>query len=77
MSRLGKRPHLVTKGKTGIYSCDSDCPNWKSMSVCSHTVAVAHISGQMQEFCDQYRKQKRLPSSFLPGEVGNKGNRIN
>ena len=30
MSRSGKRPHLVTKGKGARFSCDSDCPNWDS-----------------------------------------------
>ena len=44
---------------------------------------VAHVNGEMQEFCNQYRKQKRLPSitklllTGLPGGVGKKGNRIN
>ena len=30
MSKLGKRPHLVSKGKSlGKFSCDNNCPNWK------------------------------------------------
>ena len=41
ISRQGKQPHLVTKGKGYRYSCDSDCPNWKSLGICFHTVAVA------------------------------------
>ena len=82
MSRKGKRPHLVTCGKNGRYSCDSDCPSWKSLGICSHSVAVAHTNDSLQEFCDYYRKSKRLPSitqlllSGMPSGVGNKGNRV-
>ena len=82
MSRKGKRPHLVTCGKNGRYSCDSDCPNWKSLGICSHSVAVAQTNDSLQEFCDYYRKSKRLPSmsqlllSGMPSGIGNKGNRV-
>ena len=82
LSRRGKRPHLVTCGKNGRYSCDSDCPNWKSLGICSHSVAVAQMNGSLQEFCDYYRKSKRLPSmsqlllSGMPSGMGNKGNRV-
>ena len=82
MSRRGKRPHLVTCGKNGRYSYDSDCPNWKSLGICSHSVAVAHVNNSLQEFCDYYRKLKRLPSmsqlllSGMPSGMGNKGNRV-
>lgn len=82
MSRHGKRPHLVTKGKGNKFSCDNDCPNWKSLGICSHSVSVAHLNGQMREFCDQHRKHKHLPSitklvlTGLTGGVGNKGNRV-
>ena len=62
MSRKGKRPHMVTCGKNGRVSCDSDCPNWKSLKICSHCVAVAHVNDSLQAFCDQYRKSKHLPS---------------
>ena len=61
MSWSGKRPHLITCTKQGKYTCDSECPNWKSMNICSHSVA-AHVSNSLQEFCDLYRKLKRLPS---------------
>lgn len=82
VSRKGKRPHLVTKGKAGKFSCDSECANWKSLGLCSHVVAVAHTNGQLEEFCNSYRKLKKLPNisklllTGLPGGVGNKGNRV-
>ena len=72
----------MTCGKNGRYSCDSDCPNWKSLGICSHSVAVAQMNDSLQEFCDYYRKSKRLPSmsqlllSGMPSGMGNKGNRV-
>ena len=82
-SRKGKRPHLVTRNKGGKFSCDNDCPNWKSIGFCSHSIAVAQVNGQLEEFCNILRKSKRLPSisqlvlTGLPAGLGNKGNRVN
>lgn len=42
-----KTPHLVTPTKGGGYACDVNCPNWKSISICSHSVAVAEINGKL------------------------------
>ena len=44
LSRSGKRPHLVKCGKGGRVSCDSDCPNWKSLNICSHCVVAAETN---------------------------------
>ena len=44
-SRSGRRPHLVTKTSSGKFSCDKECPNWKSIWVCSHCIAVAQVNG--------------------------------
>lgn len=62
ISCSGKRPDLVTSTKQGRYACDNDCPNWKAMKLCSHCVAVAELNGSLQEFCDLYRKTKRVPN---------------
>ena len=44
-------PHLVTTGKKkGSYMCDVKCPNWKSQNLCSHSVAVAEINGELHQF---------------------------
>ena len=32
LSYSGKPPHMVTPKKNGDFSCDSSCPNWKSLS---------------------------------------------
>ena len=82
-SRSGKRPHLVTSTKQGMYVCDNDCPNWKAMKLCSHSVAVAELNGSLKEFCDLYRKTKRVPNmsrlalTGLPSGIGKKGNQVN
>jgi hypothetical protein len=72
-------PHLVKPGvKTGSYTCDSNCPNWKSQSLCSHTVAVAELHGELKEFL-LCRKKKGEPSVLrlvtcnMPKGRGNKG----
>ena len=79
-SHSGKRPHLVTKITSGKFSCDKECPNWKSIGVCSHCIAVAHVNGKLQEFCESVEKSKRSPNvthlllTGLPSGTGNKGN---
>ena len=55
-------PHLVNQGKGGKVSCDGDSPNQKSMGISSHSVAVAHLNGSLNEFCNFYRKSKHVPS---------------
>ena len=81
-SRSGKRPHLVKCEKGDRVSCDNDCPNWKSLNICSHTVAVAESNNCLHEYIDFYRKSKHLPSipwlvlTGLPTGNGNKGNRV-
>ena len=39
LSYSGKPPHMVTPKKNGDFSCDGSCPNWKSLGICSHSVA--------------------------------------
>ena len=50
MSRSGQRPHLVLPCKGSQFKCDSDCVNFKSLGICSHSVAVAEINQQLLEF---------------------------
>jgi len=62
LSRSGKRPHPVKYGKGGRVSCDSDCPNWKSLNIYSYCVVSAETNNCLCEFVDYYRKSKSLPS---------------
>ena len=79
LSYSGSTPHLVTPVKGGGYSCDSSCPNWKSMAFCSHTVAVAERNGQLPEFLQFLQKKKKTPNvtslitANMPRGCGRKG----
>jgi len=50
LSYSGKATHLVVSSKTGNFICDFNCPNWKGLGICSHSVVVAVVNGQLQEF---------------------------
>ena len=56
LSYSGKTPHLVTSLKGGGFTCDANCPNWKSIAFCSHSVAVAEINEKLPQFI---RKKKK------------------
>ena len=49
---------MVTKKKTGQYCCDGTCPNWKSLGICSHTVAAAEDNCDLQSFVTWFAKAK-------------------
>ena len=38
LSYSGKIPHLVGFNKTGGFTCDSNCANWKGLGIYSHSV---------------------------------------
>ena len=77
LSYSGKPPHMVTPKRNGDFSCDSSCPNWKSLGICSHSVAVAETNGRLQEFLSA--KKKKTPSvtglltTNMPKGRGRKG----
>ena len=79
LSHSGNAPHLVTPQKKDSFSCDSRCPNWKSLSLCAHTVAVAEAYGKLQQFIVFLQKKKRPPNltklvtSSMPQGRGRKG----
>ena len=58
MSHRGLAQHMVTPKKGGEFSCDSNCPNWKSIGICSHSVAVAEVNGKLAHFLSAKKKKK-------------------
>ena len=46
-SRSSSVPHFVQWLPIGQYVCDSRCLQWKSCALCSHTVAVAGLNGDL------------------------------
>ena len=78
-SRGGKRPHLVVAGKGGQFKCDEECLNFKSIGICSHTVAVAQLNNSLQQFIGWFMKAKKKPNFTkiathdMPAGRGRKG----
>ncbi len=79
LSYSGKSPHMVTPIKGGGFSCDSNCANWKSLGICSHSIAVAEINGKLSEFVAFVQKKKKRPNitklttASMPKGRGRKG----
>ena len=69
-SKSGKRPHLVNPGKGGKFACDGSCPNYKSVSLCSHTVAVAEVNGMLSAYIDYFKKLKKIPNLSALAKTG-------
>ena len=59
LSCSGKRPHLVLLCKGGRFKCDSDCHNFKSLCICSHSAAIAECNNFLKEFLAYFRKAKK------------------
>ena len=72
-------PHMVTKGQKGQYKCDSNCLNWTSSAICSHTLAVAQLNDDLILFLQWYNTSNNMPNitslamSGLPSGRGRKG----
>ena len=47
-------PHFVTSKESGQFMCDPQCPQWESLKICSHTVAVAEKMGRLSPFLCWY-----------------------
>lgn len=73
------RPHHITVKKSGQYCCDSDCPNWQSLCICSHSVAAAEKRSDLKRFVEWYKKSKKIPNltklvtANIPKGRGRKG----
>jgi len=59
LSYSDKSPHMVTPTKGGGFSCDSKCGTWKSLGICSHSIAVAEINGKLSEFIAFVQEKKK------------------
>ena len=84
-SYSGHCPHLVIPYKSGMYKCDTDCLNYKSMphsmGLCSHVVAVAESQNCLPQLISAYGKSKKRPdftklsTHGIPSGRGKKGGR--
>ena len=79
MSYSSQIPHLVRKATNGQYKCDSNCLNWTSSGLCSHSLAVAELSNDLSSFLNWYNLSASQPNittlavSGLPAGRGRKG----
>ena len=80
-SKSGSAPHLVKTTGNCDYKCDGSCMQFKSLNICSHVLAAAHVNGDTDGFIQWYRKNfgNRLPnltqiaSHGMPATAGRKG----
>ena len=62
-----------------MFACDSECPNWKVLGICAHSVAVAEMSGKLPVFVERIKKHNKTPSisnfaeATMPKGRGKKG----
>ena len=58
-STSSTRPHFVERTGIGRYKCDKECLMFKSTNgVCSHTLLVATLNGEVDTFVQSYSKTK-------------------
>lgn len=73
-------PHIVRPKGSGQYSCDANCAQWVSSKICSHTVAVAHLNGSLEEFLSWYvscAPQPNITSLAMTGMPPGRGKKKN
>ena len=72
-------PHMVSKGREGQYKCDSNCLNWATSGICSHSLVVAQLNNDLPAFLQWYNASSDHPNisslamSGLPSGRGRKG----
>lgn len=64
-SKSKKMPHLVRESLKGAISCDKVCEHYRSIGICSHTVAIAHKLGSLETFTQSFIKKKGRRSPNL------------
>ena len=75
-------PHIVRPKGNTHYICDSNCPQWVSSKICSHTVAVANYNDSLPQFCEWYVSSMSQPNittlamSGMPPGRGKKKNQV-
>jgi len=63
-SKSGTTPHLISVN--GVkYECDDKCPQFKSIKLCSHTVAVSEVNGELKQFINWFKTKGSCDSPNL------------
>jgi len=69
-SKSSTKPRIVTCKPQGVISCESSCPNWAALQICSHSVAAAQFISELGVFVEKYRKKKCAPNLNKLAKVG-------
>ena len=70
-SASSDRPHFVQKVSTNVYRCDKECLMFKSTNgMCSHSLLVASLNGQVDNFVSHYAKSKAPVNYAKLGQHG-------
>ena len=75
-------PHIVRPKGNGQYACDTNCPQWVSSKICSHSVAVAQLNSSLGEFLEWYTACAHRPNltalavTGMPSGRGRKKNQM-
>ena len=79
-STSSDRPHIVKhSSKSGQFLCEPCCAMWQSSKICSHCVAAAQFSGNLEKFVEWYKASKYKPNLSklaqvdMPKGTGQKG----
>ena len=79
LSYSSSKPHLVFPSNTSVFVCDSECPNWKGLGICAHSVAVTEMNGKLSDNIEKVKKKKKTPNitklaeATIPKGRGRKG----
>jgi hypothetical protein len=85
LSTSNCQPHMVrckSHPETAEYKCDDHCIHFKSLGLCSHTVAASHSNGDLARFLKHFNLSKGSPNLFqmakhgMPQGAGKKGGRL-
>ena len=80
-SKSGTVPHIVSTVDGSHYKCDEKCPHFKSINICSHSVAAAEANGDLGKFLLWFRRNRskkspnltELSTDGMPQGAGRKG----
>ena len=79
-STSSDHPHIVKhSSKSGRFLCEPCCAMWQSSKICSHSVAAAQFSGNLEKFVEWYKASKYKPNLSklaqvdMPKGTGRKG----
>ena len=81
LSKSNTQPHHVKGNSNAEYTCDDRCLHYKSISICSHTIAAAHSNGELKELLQWFGERRRgqvtnlfqLAKHGMPLGAGRKG----